>query len=82
MIDVKHQEGYIREYVPQATKLKVLVRGGKTVGDSSPTGRVIVIDYDSLAKVEALVASAEWLEISKIGAKHATVNAYAVEGVD
>jgi uncharacterized protein (DUF1330 family) len=88
VIDVKDQDGYMREYVPKATKLieaasgKVLVRGGKTAGESPPTGRVVVVAYDSLAKVEALVASAEWLELSEIGAKYATVNAYAVEGVD
>jgi len=73
VIDVKDQDGYMREYYPRATNLieaaggKPLVRGGKTIGDPPPTGRVVVVAFDSLAKLEALVASAEWQEVSKIG---------------
>jgi uncharacterized protein (DUF1330 family) len=88
VIDVKDQDGYLREYVPTATKLieaaggKTLVRAGKTIGDHPPTGRVVVIAFESLAKLEGLVASAEWQEISKIGAKYARVDAFGVEGID
>jgi uncharacterized protein (DUF1330 family) len=76
------------EYVPKATKLieaaggKVLARGGKTVGDSAPKGRVILIAYDSLEKVESMAASPEWQKISKIGEKYAKFNVFAVEGVE
>jgi uncharacterized protein (DUF1330 family) len=58
------------------------VRGGKTIGDPAPTGRVVIYAFESLAKLEALIASPEWQEVSKIGEKYATVDAIGVEGVD
>jgi len=58
-----------------------LVRGGKTIGDSAPKGRVIVIEYPSLDAAEKLVASPERQKILAVGEKYATISAYAVEGV-
>jgi uncharacterized protein (DUF1330 family) len=87
-IDVTDHDRYMSEYVPRATKLiedaggKVLARGGKTLGDSAPKGRVVIYAYDSLQKLEQLIASSEWQEVSKIGEKYAKFNLYAVEGVE
>jgi uncharacterized protein (DUF1330 family) len=87
-IDVTDFDRYMSEYVPRATKLieaaggKALARGGKTLGDSAPKGRVVIYAFDSLQKVEELIGSTEWQELSKIGEKYAKFNIYAVEGVE
>jgi uncharacterized protein (DUF1330 family) len=87
VIEVHNHDKYATEYVPGALKLieaaggKVLVRGGKTIGDNAPKGRVIVIEYSSLDAAEKLVASPEWLKMQAVAEKYATISAYAVEGV-
>jgi uncharacterized protein (DUF1330 family) len=87
VIEVHDHEKYAAEYGPGALKLieavggKVLVRGGKTMGDNAPKGRVIVIEYPSLDAAEKLVASPEWLKMQAVGEKYAKITVYAVEGV-
>jgi uncharacterized protein (DUF1330 family) len=87
-MDIHDHEKYMSEYVPKAVKLletiggKVLVRGGKTMGDNAPKGRVLVVEYPSFEKAEAMVASPEWQEAIKIAEKYATVSGYLIEGVD
>lgn len=88
-ITVKDQDGYNKEYIPPVTKAildaggKFLVRGGKTISfeGAQPAPRVIVVQYDSLDKVQALYESAAFKEAVAIGDKYSTQRIFAVEGV-
>jgi uncharacterized protein (DUF1330 family) len=58
------------------------VRGGKTLPfeGASPTPRVIVVQFDNLAKVQALYASQAYKDAIAVGDKYATQRIFAVEG--
>jgi uncharacterized protein (DUF1330 family) len=86
IVDITDREGYMRDFMPRSVKAieagggKFLVRGGKTGGDSAPTGRVVVTEYESFEKAEAFGASPEWQELLKMAEKYATIKSYVVEG--
>jgi len=88
-ITIKDQDGYNKEYLPPITKAildaggKFLVRGGKTISfeGTQPAPRVVVIQYDSLDKAQALYESAAFKDAVAIGDKYSTQRIFAVEGV-
>ncbi len=60
-----------------------LVRGGKTVAveGALPTGRVVVMEFPSLAAVEAYENSPEYQAINRIRQRASTGRLFIVEGV-
>jgi uncharacterized protein (DUF1330 family) len=64
-ITIKDQDGYNKDYLPLITKTltdaggKFLVRGGKTISfeGAPPASRVVVIQFESLDKLQALYNS-------------------------
>ena len=88
-IDVKDQDGFLKEFAPAAVKAlsaapgyKALTRGGKTVslyGDP-PKNRIVINAFDNLDAAVAAYNSADYKEAKTIGDKYATFRTYAVEG--
>jgi uncharacterized protein (DUF1330 family) len=88
-IDVKDQDGFLKEFSPVAVKAlsagagyKALTRGGKTVslyGDP-PKNRVVINSFESLDAAVAAYNSPEYKAAKAIGDKYATFRTYAVEG--
>jgi uncharacterized protein (DUF1330 family) len=87
-IAVKDQDGYSKQYLPVVTKVildaggKFIVRGGKTISfeGAQPATRVVVIQYDSLDKAQALYQSTAFKNAVAIGDKYSSQRIYAVEG--
>jgi uncharacterized protein (DUF1330 family) len=87
-ITIKDQDGYNKEYLPLITKAltdgggKFLVRGGKTISyeGAAPAPRVVVIQFDSLDKLQALYNSAAYKDAIAVGDKYATQRIFGVEG--
>jgi uncharacterized protein (DUF1330 family) len=88
-IAIKDQDGYNKEYLPLITKAltdaggKFVVRGGKTISfeGAPPAPRVVVIQFESLEKLQALYESAPYKQAVAIGDKYATQRIFGVEGV-
>jgi uncharacterized protein (DUF1330 family) len=88
-IAIKDQDGYNKEYLPLITKVltdaggKFLVRGGKTISyeGAAPAPRVVVIQFESLDKLQALYDSAPYKQAVAIGDKFATQRIFGAEGV-
>ena len=88
-IAIKDQDGYNKEYLPLITKAltdaggKFLVRGGKTISyqGAAPAPRIVVIQFESLDKLQALYDSAPYKEATAIGDKYATQRIFGAEGV-
>ena len=88
-ITIKDQDGYNKEYLPLITKAltdaggKFLVRGGKTISyeGAAPATRVVVIQFESLDKLQALYNSAAYRDAVAIGDKYATQRIFGAEGV-
>ena len=88
-IAIKDQDGYNKEYLPLITKAltdaggKFVVRGGKTISfeGAPPAPRVVVIQFESLEKLQALYESAPYKQAEAIGDKYATQRIFGVEGV-
>ncbi len=88
-ITIKDQDGYNKEYLPPITKAiadaggKFLVRGGKTISyeGTAPAPRVVVVQFESLDKLQALYNSAAYKDAIAIGDKYATQRIFGVEGV-
>jgi len=86
---VKDEAAYGKDFAPVIAKTiqeaggKFLVRGGKTIGihGTPPAPRVVVVQFESLEKAQAWANSAATKAAFEIGAKLATLNDYAVEGV-
>jgi uncharacterized protein (DUF1330 family) len=87
-ITIKEQDGYNKEYLPLITKVltdaggKFLVRGGKTISfeGAPPAPRVVVVQFESLDKLQALYNSAAYKEAIAVGDKYATQRIFGVEG--
>jgi len=87
-VNVSNTDAYAKEFLPLAMKAikdsggKYLVGGGKTVSlqGTPPANRVVVIQFESLDKVQAWWNSAARKESQGIGDKYATFRTYAVEG--
>ena len=88
-IAIKDQDGYNKEYLPLITKAltdaggKFVVRGGKAISfeGAPPAPRVVVIQFESLEKLQALYESAPYKQAVAIGDKYATQRIFGVEGV-
>ena len=80
---------YNKEYLPLITKAltdaggKFVVRGGKAISfeGAPPAPRVVVIQFESLEKLQALYESAPYKQAVAIGDKYATQRIFGVEGV-
>ena len=87
-ITIKDQDGYNKEYLPVITKAltdaggKFIVRGGKTVSyeGAAPAPRVIVVQFESLDKLQALYNSASYKDAIAVGDKYSTQRIFGVEG--
>jgi uncharacterized protein (DUF1330 family) len=88
-ITIKDQDGYNKEYLPLITKAltdaggKFLIRGGKTISyeGAAPAPRVVVIQFESLDKLQALYNSAPYKDAIAVGDKYATQRIFGAEGV-
>ena len=88
-ITIRDQDGYNKEYLPLITKAltdaggKFLVRGGKTISyeGAAPAPRVVVIQFESLDKLQALYNSAPYKDAIAVGDKYATQRIFGAEGV-
>ena len=88
-ITIKDQDAYNKEYLPLITKAivdaggKFIVRGGKTISyeGAPPAPRVVVIQFESLDKLQALYNSASYKEAIAVGDKSATQRIFGVEGI-
>jgi len=88
-ITIKDQDGYNKEYLPLITKAltdaggKFLVRGGKTISyqGAAAAPRVVVIQFESLDKLQALYNSAPYKDAVAVGDKYATQRIFGAEGV-
>src|SRR6266576_3016593 len=78
-ITIKDQDGYNKEYLPLIAKAltdaggKFLIRGGKTVSfeGAAPAPRIVVVQFESLDKLEALYNSALYKNAVAVGDKYA-----------
>jgi uncharacterized protein (DUF1330 family) len=88
-ITIKDQDGYNKEYLPLITKAitdgggKFLARGGKTLSGegAAPAPRVVVVQFDSLDKVQAFYDAPATKAALAVGDKYSTQRIFAVEGV-
>ena len=86
---MKNQDGYNKEYLPLITKAitdaggKFIVRGGKTISyeGAAPAPCVVVVQFESLDKLQALYNSAPYKDSIAVGDKYATQRIFGVEGV-
>lgn len=86
--DVTDQEGYAKDYGPKA-KQSIVSHGGVYVAAGKgtlidghvPTGRVVILRWESMDQMEAWRHSPEYENIRKIGEKYAKYNIVTVEGV-
>lgn len=62
---------------------RFLVRGGQTVAveGAAPSGRIVVIEFDSLAAAQAFEASSEYQAVAPLRRKAARSRVFLVEGV-
>ena len=83
------RNGFNNEYLPLVTKAitdaggKFIVRGGKTISyeGAAPAPRVVVVQFESLDKLQALYNSAPYKDAIAVGDKYATQRIFGVEGV-
>src|ERR1700693_2367571 len=88
-VTVTNQDGFTKEFAPVIAKVvtdaggKFLARGGKTVSvQGAPAQpRIVVVQFDSLDKMQALFDSAAFKQAITLGDKYATQRIYGVEGV-
>ena len=87
-IAIKDQDGYNKEYLPLITKAltdaggKFVVRGGRAISfEGAPAPRIVVIQFESLEKLQASYESAPYKQAVAIGDKYATQRIFGVEGV-
>lgn len=88
-VDVHDPEGFAayRAAVPAVIAQyggRYVARGGAIVGveGNSPTGRIVIVEFPSLAQAEAFVNSAEYAPVAAIRQRTSTSRLFLVEGVD
>ena len=88
-IDVTNVEAYTKEYAPKA-QASIRAHGGKllaagqtvtAIEGDPPKPRVAVQVWDSMEKIQAWRASAEYKEAREIGNKYAKFRTFTVEGL-
>jgi len=88
-ITIKDQDGYNKEYLPLVAKAltdaggKFIVRGGKTISyeGAAPAPRVVVVQFESLDKLQAMYNSASYKDAIAVGDKYSTQRIFGVEGI-
>jgi uncharacterized protein (DUF1330 family) len=88
-INVKNQDGYMKEFVPAAVKAlqdaggKFVVRGGNIVvtQGAPPAARIVVLQFPSIDRAQGWWNSQAQKEAQVIGDKYATFRSYIVEGL-
>ena len=88
-ITIKDQDGFNKEYLPLITKAitdaggKFIIRGGKTISyeGPAPAPRVVVVQFESLDKLQVLYDSAPFKDAIAIGDKYATQRIFGLEGI-
>ena len=87
-IDVENAPAYFKEYVPVAAKAvvdgggKYIVRNGKSVSlYGEPPKALAIMQFESLAKAQAVFGSKAYTDAKAIGDKYAKFRIYAVEGL-
>ena len=86
--EIKDADGYRTKYLPTARKtLKdhgapyVAAGQGTQIDGDLPTGRVVILRWESLDALNKWRHSPEYEEIRKVGENFATYNIVAVDGV-
>jgi uncharacterized protein (DUF1330 family) len=86
--EIKDADGYRTKYLPTARKtLKdhgaayVAAGQGTQIDGNLPTGRVVILRWESLDALNKWRHSPEYEEIRKVGENFATYNIVAVDGV-
>ena len=86
--EVSNQEGYAKEYLPDAQKaikdhggVYVAVGPGTQIAGSLPNGRVVILRWESVEVLQKWRNSSEYQSALKKGEKYAKYNIIAVNGV-
>ena len=86
--EVSNPEGYAKEYAPAAMKsikeqggVYVAAGQGVQVAGNLPTGRTVVLRWESMEALQKWRTSPEYQAALKIGEKYAKYNIVAVNGV-
>lgn len=86
--EVTNQEGYAKEYLPDAQKaikdhggVYVAAGPGTQVAGNLPNGRVVILRWESMDALQKWRNSPEYQAALKKGEKHAKYNIIAVNGV-
>ena len=87
-IDVANADGYAKEYSPKARAIilaaggRFLVAGARPVGfdGEPPKPRVVILQWESMEKIQAWRNSEEFKEHAPVGQKYAKFRSFAVEG--
>jgi uncharacterized protein (DUF1330 family) len=88
-IDAKNQEAYVKDYAPKAQAAikgaggKFLAAGGKTttIEGEPPKSRIVIQQWDSVAKIQAYRNSAAFKDLLPLREKLAKFRSFAVEGL-
>jgi uncharacterized protein (DUF1330 family) len=89
-IDVSNPDAYAKEFAPKAQAGikaaggRALAAGSKvtTIEGAPPKGRVVVMQWDSMEKIQAWLNDPEQQTLRKnVGDKYATFRSFTVEGV-
>jgi len=89
-IDVSNPGSFLKEYAVKSRSLgrtfggRILVAGsGKItpIEGEPPKSRVIILQWESLEKIQAWANSPEYKDLRKIGDKYAKFRIFAVEGL-
>src|ERR1700743_3359961 len=87
--EILDQEGYSKDYAPQAQAAikapggKFLAVGGKTTAfdGEPPKSRIVIQEWESIEKIKAYRESAAFKELMPLREKYAKFRTYAVEGI-
>lgn len=86
--EVSNQEGYAKEYLPDAQKaikdhggVYVAAGPGTQIAGSLPNGRVVILRWESMEVLQKWRNSPEYQGALKKGEKYAKYNIIAVNGV-
>lgn len=89
-IDVSNVDSYLREYAVKSLALvnksgghRLVIGNGKItpIEGEPPKSRVVVLQWESMDKMQAWINSPENKELRKIGDKYAKFRIFAVEGL-
>jgi uncharacterized protein (DUF1330 family) len=90
-ITVKDEDGYMKDFLPEARKI-IIDHGGKylaggfnktmTLEGAPPANRVVLVQFESMDAVKGWWNSGGRDASEKIGNKYATFRSFAIEGVE